>query len=78
MGFEFAMFLHQSCMKHGDSTTPLTYKGAVSGKESQEWNAKMDHKMQQFEKMRTWKLLYLPEGARTVTNKWVYCTERDA
>ena len=78
MGFESAMFVHQARMKNEDSTTPLTYTEAVSGKDSQKWKAAMDHEMQQFNEMKTWKLVYLPEGARTVKNKWVYFTKRDA
>ena len=77
LGYHKVMFIQQACMKNYGATTPLTFKGAVSGPNKEEWKSSMDEEMQQFDQMKTWKLVKLLEGARTVKNKWVYFTERD-
>lgn len=51
---------------------PICFEEAV---ESMEWKRAMDAEIFSIEKNDTWKLVYLPTGARKVGVKWIYKTK---
>lgn len=51
---------------------PICFEEAV---ESMEWKRAMDAEILSIEKNDTWKLVYLPTGARKVGIKWIYKTK---
>ena len=74
-GYDAAMLVQQTCMHNDDATSPLTFEEALSGHDKEEWKTAMDEEMLQFDKMQTWRLTVLPEGSRTVKNRWVFITK---
>ncbi|KAF5768457.1 putative RNA-directed DNA polymerase [Helianthus annuus] len=53
---------------------PRTYKEALT---EDSWVNAMQEELNQFEKLKVWKLVDLPEGHRKINTKWVFKCKRD-
>lgn len=51
---------------------PRSYEEAMRSKDSEKWNAGMDDEMNSLEKNKTWFLVDLPKGKKTIGCKWIY------
>ncbi|KAL0293415.1 UNVERIFIED_CONTAM: Retrovirus-related Pol polyprotein from transposon TNT 1-94 [Sesamum radiatum] len=51
---------------------PTTFHGAITSQEKKEWMGAMVEEMESLHKNRTWELVQLPEGKKTIGCKWVY------
>lgn len=69
LGYNVAMSVHQARMRNDDPTTPINYQQATSGSNRKILKGPMDTEMDQIRVRKTWKLVPLPEGARTVKIK---------
>ena len=47
-------------------------KEALSCPDAQKWKAAMDEEMNAVEKNKVWKLTELPEGRKSIPNRWVF------
>ena len=56
---------------------PASYQQAISGDDTDNWNATMNEEIDSLESMGTWKETPLPEGHNTISCKWVYRIKRD-
>ena len=56
---------------------PLTFKEAMTSTESGKWEKAMDEEMKSFEDNQTFTLTKLPEGRKTVGERWVYSIKGD-
>ena len=56
---------------------PASYQQAISGDNTDNWNAAMNEEIDSLESMGTWKETPLPEGHNTISCKWVYRIKRD-
>ena len=65
-------------MQNEAYSTPLTYKEAVTCRDSAEWVAAMDEEINQIKKQHTWELVELPQGHRPVKCRWVYNAKLDS
>ena len=63
-GFHSALFVQEARMRNEVPSTPLTYEDAVTCRDSAEWVAAMDEKINQINKQHTWELVELPHGYR--------------
>ncbi|KAG8494480.1 hypothetical protein CXB51_011893 [Gossypium anomalum] len=51
---------------------PSNYSEAVSCEDSEKWMFSMQEEMESFHKNRTWDLVKLPKGKKTIRCKWVF------
>ena len=65
-------------MRNEVPSTPLTYEDAVTCRDSAEWVAAMDEKINQINKQHTWELVELPHGYRPEKYRWVYSARLDS
>lgn len=61
-----------SVSKEIDCNEPRSYEEAMRSKDSEKWNARMDDEMESLRKNRTWDLVDLPKGKKTIGCKWIY------
>ncbi|KAG8499853.1 hypothetical protein CXB51_006283 [Gossypium anomalum] len=55
-----------------DDDVPSTYTEAISNPDGVKWKQAMNEEMQSLHKNRTWELVTLPKGKKTIGCKWVY------
>ena len=55
-----------------DCEEPRSYEEAMRSQDSDKWNAWMDDEMKSFDKNKTWVLVDLPKGKKTIGCKWIY------
>lgn len=59
------------------SEEPEKYKQAISCKDKDKWIAAMNEELQDIEKNKTWSLVDLPKGRKSIGCKWVYKIKRN-
>ena len=76
-GFHSALFVQEAIMQNEASSTPLTYREAVTCRDNAEWVAAMDEEVNQINKQHTW-LVALPQGHRPVKCRCLYNAKLDS
>ncbi|KAJ9535257.1 hypothetical protein OSB04_un001652 [Centaurea solstitialis] len=61
----------------GDLNEPTSYREAVSGNESEQWQEAMKAEMQSMYDNQVWELTDLPQHCRAVGRKWVFKKKTD-
>ncbi|KAJ9542446.1 hypothetical protein OSB04_028952 [Centaurea solstitialis] len=61
----------------GDLNEPTSYREAVSGSESEQWQEAMKTEMQSMYDNQVWELTDLPQHCRAVGRKWVFKKKTD-
>lgn len=56
---------------------PCTYEEALNHPSSNEWIKAMDDEYKSLMENKTWNLVELPEGHKSITSKWVYKMKRN-
>ena len=56
---------------------PSTFKRALNSPDASLWMTTMQEEMKALHRNKTWELVPLPQGQKTISNKWVYKIERD-
>jgi len=51
---------------------PNNFKEVVESSDHQQWEQTMCEELNSLKKNKTWQLIELPEGHRTIQNKWIY------
>ncbi|XP_035843881.1 uncharacterized protein LOC118490381 [Helianthus annuus] len=65
---------HDKILLESRDIEPRTYKEALT---EDSWVNAMQEELNQFEKLKVWKLVDLPEGHRKINTKWVFKCKRD-
>jgi hypothetical protein len=60
-----------------DCVEPASYRAALSGDQSAEWQVAMQHEYDSLMSSGTWELVDLPEGRAVVNNMWIYKIKSD-
>lgn len=55
-----------------DDDVPCTYREAVQSADSVKWKMAMDEEMKSLHQNKTWDLVKIPKGKKTIGCKWVY------
>ena len=55
-----------------DDNVPCTYREAVQSTDSAKWKSAMDEEMKSLHQNKTWELVQIPKGKKTIGCKWVY------
>ena len=57
------------------STDPNSYKEAINGTDSQNWQKAMEREIQELKDQKTWTLTKLPSNRKALKGRWVYKTK---
>ena len=53
-------------------TEPQTIEEALSSKDAEKWNSAMREELEAMKKNQVWTLTELPEGRKSIPNRWIY------
>ena len=66
-----------SFLHHYGDAVPLSYEKAIASPDAAKWKEAMKREMDSLSAHKTWSLVKLPPGRKTVQNRWVFTLKRD-
>ena len=70
--------VERACVAVTKEDEPTTYKQAVQGPDSKQWEQAMREEMESITNNGTWRLVDLPKDRKAVGCKWIFRIKRDA